>query len=251
MKPSYLGGFLFGALLISSLAAGAWVLVQRQVPPADDVSSKLLFTPEIVDEQATFIMPAEKRRVTMQLDNVSAEPVTVARLSFSYSHAEVMTALPQVMQPGDELPIELDVASAEGMRGPVRIRVDALGPDSSQERLGTGLLLVEFVQAVNAEPAIVTTGAVSRTAPRRQETVRLWHPVGAVRPPSYAVHSSDPAIQTSTRDIDVVESGRSYFCELTITIDPAVAGERFREAVTFSSSMSSLRIGVLGFVVDD
>lgn len=240
--------------------AGVWALVLafalHHLPGVAMETPRVIFRPEIVEEQNYYLLPGQERIFRMQLRNANAGSVNVSAISISPSYGFV--AMPNAAQfplqiaRGAEVPLEIAVELPPDYQfsGKLALRVDAICGGRDTSAIGSAHLVLQCAQRLNAEPRVVSFGAIRRGSTVKAEKVRLWHPTSAREPTNLRADVGDPAISATIGENREERDGRSYFCELSVSVDPQVAGARFREDIALFYDGGELRVPIVGWATD-
>jgi hypothetical protein len=259
MGAAYWKGLAAGLLACVVLGAGvqAWLASGPSLPTTE----ALVFDPPLVSALDQWILPGQSRSFTVQLHNRGREPAVIEELRFSCPCAAGRIGenqrLPISIPGGRSLPVEFTITSLRGERGRVELRYGVIGR-VGKERVAPGALAeVEFAQVLNADPPLVTFGAIRRDAPPRTETVEIWSPRGDVPIQSITVESDDPAVKGEFEPQSLDVPGPSPLSShkpcvplgrLKIVLEPRIVPERLKADVVVRSGDHDVRVPVLGLV---
>ncbi len=263
MGAAYWKGLAAGLLACVVLAAGllGWLSAGTAVPATE----ALVFDPPLVSLLDHWLLPGQSRSFTVLLHNRGREPAVIEELRFSCpcvtGRVGETRRLPWRLAAGRSVPIHATITSTRGERGRVELRYGVIGRVGN-ERVAPGALAeVEFAQALNADPPLVTFGAVRRDAPPRTETVDLWSPAELRVPDPLRLMAEDPAVtvllEPSLPSVPAEVRGlgdgasvrqRIRLGRLTIRLEPRIVPDRLKTDVVVHSGDHEVRIPVLGLV---
>lgn len=163
--------------------------------------------------------------------------------------------LPVRLPPLRGTPIQIHVKSERDESGNIELRFGVRGRIDSIPVEAVSVAALQFVQAINADPPVVSLGAMTRRSGQQTAVVRLWYPRELGRPAGLALEVADPCIQVSMQDRpsetapENRRNDRMNFAELSIGVDPAKAPDQLHAEVMVRTSVANVRIPVLGFIV--
>ena len=258
-NAAYWKGVAIGLVLClgAGFALHRWLNAGPMVPPEE----ALVFDPPLVSRLQPWIGPGQTQAFTVQLHNRGGEAAVIEELRFSCPCAtgrlDESGRFPVRIEAGDSLPVHVTVTSQRGERGRVDIRYGVIGRVGETDVNPGAIAEFLFAQALNAEPPLVTFGAIDADGPVQTADVMLWSPVELRPIDEITVLCVDPAVTAtlepiatgaSSTSVDPHGNERGILGTLSIAVNPRIAPERLKTDVVVHAGEAELHLPVLGLL---